>query len=361
MSEADSARLEGYARRREGDLVGAVPAFATAAEHYRRAGGSDAAVSGLVDVLCDAADVLARLGDAQAVARAGEAVEVLRSRAMLGEGTVPTPQAARALLTLGTAELQAGDPAATRDLGAAVETARRLTTALPTDPNRALLAHALNHQSSAARVAGQLDDAATAAGEAVDLRRELAATDPDRFAGPLGSALNNLAAVQGDQQNLAAAAASAEEACRVLDPLVEAGDLGAAPNLAAAQNNAAAFLGDLGELEMAAAFGTMAVEGYRQLAGRYPAPAFVPELARALVMLATCVVNLDQIEAATDLCYSATALLVEQADLLALPDLAFLADSTQHYLVFAQMSDAKLDEELLEAARSAIAEAGRHA
>jgi tetratricopeptide (TPR) repeat protein len=351
VSEADSARLEGYARRHEGDLAAAAAAFTRAAQLYRQRDEDD----DLVEVLCDAVEMLMQLGDPQATARAQEAVDVLHDNAMLGEGAVPSQQAVRALLALGTAELRTGDPAAGEALDAAVEMARRLLAALPTDVNRARLATALNQQSVAARFAGRLDDAVAAASEAVEIHRELAAADPGRFAAPLGSALNNLAGAQGMRQDLEAAAASAEEACRVLDPLVEAGDLAAAPNLAAAQNNAAAFLGDLGELELAVAFGNEAIEGYQRLAHRHAPPAFRPELAKSLVMLATCVVNLDQPEAATGLCHSATAVLVEHADLLSPPDLAFLTDSVQHYLAFAQMSDADLDAPLLEAARSALA------
>ena len=351
MSDADSARLDGYARRHAGDLAGAASAFVTAAGLYRQRGEAD----DLVEVLCDAVEVLTALGDPQATARAQEAVDVLHDRAMLGEGAVPSQQAVRALLALGTAQLRTGDPAAGEALDAAVEAARSLAAALPTDINRARLATALNQLSVAARYAGRLDDAVAAASEAVEIHRELAAADPGHFAAALGSALNNLAGAQGMRQDLDAAAASAEEACRVLDPLVEAGDLAAAPNLAAAQNNAANFLGDLGQLELAVAFGNEAIEGYQRLAQRHAPPAFRPELAKSLVMLATCVVNLDQPEAATALCHSATAVLVEHADLLSPPDLAFLADSAQHYLAFARMIDADVDAPLLEAARSALA------
>jgi tetratricopeptide (TPR) repeat protein len=341
---------DGRDLRRQGDLAGAAAAFAAATESYRGRGD----VEGLVESLCDLAETLNMLGDPRrAAARAEEAVEALRRNAMLGEGAVPNPLAARALLALGTSEINAGD-AATGNLDAAVETSRCVAAALPTAANRALLAIALNSRSAQARAVGRPDDAVAAAGEAVAIRRELSATDPRQFEGPLGSSLNNLAAAQSAQGDMAAAASSAMEASSVLRGCAEAGDRAAAVNLAAAESNAAAFLGDLGELELAVQFGTRAVEGYQQLVREQPPPAFVPELAKALIVLATCLAGQDRFEQAAGLCRAATAVLVEHAGLLPAPARMLIPSAMQHYTTFAGLGGTDVDRDLLAAAGEAL-------
>jgi hypothetical protein len=359
MTDADSTRLEGYARRREGDLAGAAALFASAADQYRQAGESDDALTGLVDALCDKSEVLTGLGDPQsAAASAGEAVGVLRTRDMLGEGSVPSPQAARALLLLAMAELRVGDVAARDDMTAAVDMARRLTMALPTGENRAMLAMALNQQSTVALASGLPDDAAAAATEAVEIRRDLDESDPERFAGSLGSALNSLAAVQYEQQNIPAAAASAAEACSVLARAVEGGDMSAAGNLAAAKSNAAAFVGDLpDQLDLAVKFGVSAVEDYQRLVAANQPPAFVPEMAKAMLVLATCVAGQDRFDVAADLCRSAIVALLEHADKLSLPDLLNIPTFVQHYQAFAELGGTEVDPDLLAAANRAVSAA----
>lgn len=359
MTDADSTRLEGHARRREGDLAGAAASFASAAEQYRQAGESDSALSGLVDALCDQAEVLTGLGDPQsAAASAGEAVGVLRTRDMVGEGAVPSPQAARALLLLAMAELRVGDVAARDDMTAAVDMARRLTMALPTDENRARLAMALNQQSTVWLASGLPDDASAAATEAVEIRRDLDKADPERFAGSLGSALNSLAAVQYEQQNIPAAAESAAEACSVLARAVEGGDMSAAANLAAAKSNAAAFIGDLpDQLDLAVKFGVSAVEDYQRLVAANHPPAFVPEMSQAMLVLATCVAGQERFDVAANLCGSAIVALVERADKLPLPALLNVATFVQHYQEFARLSGTEVDRDLLDAADRAVSAA----
>jgi tetratricopeptide (TPR) repeat protein len=344
--------IDGHALRRQGDLTGAVTAFAAAADTHR----SRDDLGPLVDALCDSADTLILLGDPRAAAgRATEAVDVLRRQAMLGAGAVPSPQAARALLVLGTAEFRAGD-AATGNLDAAVEMARRVTTALPTDPNQDLLAMALNHQSMLAQAAGRLDDAAAAAGETVAIRRKLAANDPTRFDASLASSLNTLAAAQGNQGDLPAATSSAMEACRVLRRLMEAGDRRAAINLAASESNAAVNLAQLvDELDLAVQFATSAVEGYLRLTHDHPPPAFVAELAKAMVVLAKCLGGQHDFDAAAQLCATAIRVLVDDAGLLPVHARVFIATAVEHCRTFAALSGAEVDPDLLAAASDALA------
>ena len=355
MTDPQALRSEGCSRRDNGDLVGAADAFAAAAERYVEDGDSDSDLRGLVDVLCDWSEVLTLLGDPHTAAeKAAEAVAVLESRAMIGEHAVPTPEAARALLVFGSTELRSGEPNASVHIDAAVDIAKRLSVSLPTAQTRSFLAVALNQQSAAARRAGRVDDALGAATESVDIRRELAGSDPSQHAKALGSSLNNLAAVQAERQDMLAAAQSAVEACRVLGEVVDGGDLEAAPNLAAAQSNAAAFLGDLAELDLALQFGAEAVKGYQALTARYPPPAFVPELARAMLVLATCVAGQDRFEIAADLCHSALAVLLTNADRLASADRAVVPEILAHYQVFATTSGQALDADLVDAAVSAL-------
>ena len=188
----------------------------------------------LAGVLCEWAETLTRLGDPLVgAARASEAVELLRTAAMIGDRAVANPEAARALLVLGTAELHGGD--AGRRGAAAADMARRAATALPTEANRALLATTLNHRSTQAQILGDLAEAVSCAEEAVNVRRELAAGAPGRFELQLASSLNNLGGAQYESGDTLAAAASVTEACDVLRRLFDAGDASALPTLAASE------------------------------------------------------------------------------------------------------------------------------
>jgi hypothetical protein len=355
MTDADAARLEGFTRRRSGDLAGAAAAFAAAADQYRREGQSDAALDGLVGALCDCGDTLAGLGDWQgAAARASEAVDVLSRRAMLGEGAVPSPQAARALLVKGTAELRIGAADATQDIDAAVEMARRVALALPTDRNRALLATALHEGAVLARAAERPDDAVASAAESATIWRDLAASGEERFAQPLAAALSTLAIEQAAHGDDEAAVESALAACGVLRPLADAGDVNAAAKLAAAETTAAKLVGDLASLDLAERIGLSAVRRYEWLTGRHRPPAFVPELAHARFILATCVAGLGAFETAASLCHDALAVLVEHAGMLPAADLFPAAEIMGHYQVFAAECGAEMDQALIDAAGEAL-------
>ena len=345
-----SAAQRALELRRDGDLAGAVAAFAVAADEAR---GDDPRV--LAGVLCEWAETLTRLGDPLAgAARASEAVELLRTAAMIGDRAVANPEAARALLVLGTAELHGGD-AGTGRLAAAADMARRAATALPTEANRALLATTLNHRSTQAQILGDLAEAVSCAEEAVNVRRELAAGAPSRFELQLASSLNNLGGAQYESGDTLAAAASVTEACDVLRRLFDAGDASALPTLAASESNAAAILGDVPDLDRAVRLGAQAVEHYEQLTAALPAPAFVVELAKARVVLATCVAGDDRFDLAARLSYAATVVLVEHAEHLAPPGVVFIETALRHYMAFVALSGEEADHDLVSAAGRALA------
>ena len=345
MSDAASTALN---LRRAGDLAGALAAFETAANDLR---GKDPQT--LIRVLCSWAETLSLVGHyAAAIERANEAVELLRANAMLGPGAMPSADAARVLLVLGTAESHSGN-LATEHLAAAVEMARRAAEALPLDENRYLLSVALNHRSGQARATGDLEGAVKASSEAVTVRRELAAHDPSQL-GSLASALNNLSAAQNELGDIPVAAASVTEACDILRGLLDDGNMGVLPTLAAAESNAAAIVGDLPDLDRAIALGVRAVEHYEQLAASLPAPAFLGERARSRLVLATCLAGDERYDAAAGLCHAATALLVQNAERLAIPDRMFIHEALRHYLEFAARAGVAVDDELVTAANQTL-------
>jgi hypothetical protein len=145
------------------------------------------------------------------------------------------------------------------------------------------------------------------------------------------------------------------EACQVLESAVEAGNQDVTINLAAAQYNAAAILGDLGELEAAVRFGGSAVESYQRLVETNSPPSFVPELSKALVVLATCLAGQYRFDLAADLCRAALAALLEVAEVLPPGVLIqLIPNAAQHYVALADEAGIEVDIDVLGAANAQL-------
>ena len=128
---------------------------------------------------------------------------------------------------------------------------------------------------------GKLEEALTAIEEAVAIRRELAASQPDAFRPGLALSLNNLSGRLGDLGRREEALAAIKEAVELYRELAVLHLDAFRPHLASSLNNLAVYLGDLGRREEALAAVKEAAELYRKLAALRP-DAFRPDLAMAL-------------------------------------------------------------------------------
>jgi tetratricopeptide (TPR) repeat protein len=133
-----------------------------------------------------------------------------------------------------------------------VEQARHLVTALDdTEVTYSLLAMSLNNLANRLSDLGHREEALTAAQEAVQLRRQLAAARPDAFLPDLAMSLNNLANRLSDLGHREEALTAAQEAVQLRRQLAVARPDAFLPDLAMSLNNLANRLSDLGRREEA--------------------------------------------------------------------------------------------------------------
>jgi len=164
--------------------------------------------------------------------------------------------------------------------GEAVEIRRRLAADRP-DAFLPNLAMSLNNLGNRLSDLGRREEALAAAGGAVEIRRCLAADRPDAFLPVLAASLNNLGNCLNDLGRREEALAAAGEAVEIYRRLAADGLDAFLPDLAMSLNNLGAFLSVLGRREEALAAAGEAVEIYRRLAADRP-DAFLPDLAASL-------------------------------------------------------------------------------
>ena len=184
------------------------------------------------------------------------------------------------------------------------------------------LAGSLNALSNRLADLGRREDALAAAQEAVTIRRQLAAANPDAFEPDLASSLNNLAHRLADLGRPEDALAAVEQAVIIRRQLAAANPDASLPDLASSLNNLALRLADLGRPEDALAAAQEAVAIRRQLAAANP-DAFRPDLASSLNNLALRLAEVGRPEDALAAAQEAVAIRRELA--AASPD-AFLPD-----------------------------------
>ena len=167
----------------------------------------------------------------------------------------------------------------------AVEIRRELAAENP-ETFRPNLASSLNNLAIRLSEMGDRGGALALAREAAEIRRELAAKNPDAFRPDLAGSLNNLAnhlSEMGDRQG---ALVPAGEAVDIRRELAAKNPDAFLPNLAGSLNNLANHLSAIGNREGALAPAGEAVDIYRELAAENP-DAFRPNLAMSLNNLAT--------------------------------------------------------------------------
>ncbi len=161
----------------------------------------------------------------------------------------------------------------------------------------AILAGSLNNLATRLSDLGQREQALKVAQEAVDIRRELAATRPDAFRPDLAGSLNNLANQLSDLGQREQALEAAQEAVELYRELAATRPDAFRPDLAMSLNNLAGRLSDLGQREQALKAAQEAVDIRRELAATRP-DAFRPYLARSLSVMADCLENVGRDEEA---------------------------------------------------------------
>ncbi len=215
----------------------------------------------------------------------------------------------------------------------------------------ALTAFHLNNLGVRLGALGRREEALAAAGEAVNIRRELAAARPDAFRPNLAASLNNLANMLSDLGRREEALAAAGEASNVYRELAAARPDAFRPDLAASLNNLANRLSDLGRREEALSAAGEASNVYRELAAARP-DAFRPDLAASLNNLANRLSDLGRREEALSAAGEASNVYRELA--AARPD-SFRPDLAASLNNLANMlSDLGRREEALAAAGEAV-------
>ena len=174
----------------------------------------------------------------------------------------------------------------------AVEIRRQLAAAQP-DAFLPDLAMSLNNLANLLSDVGQRSDALAAIREAVEIRRQLAAAQPDAFLPDLAMSLNNLANRLSDVGQRGEALAAIREAVEIRRQLAAAQPDAFLPDLATSLNNLANLLSDVGQRDDALAAIREAVDIYRRLAAAQP-DAFLPDLATSLNNLANMLSEVGQ-------------------------------------------------------------------
>ncbi|WP_019927174.1 tetratricopeptide repeat protein [Nocardia sp. BMG111209] len=159
---------------------------------------------------------------------------------------------------------------------------RRISNPTPEDQSR--LATGMNNLAVRLGDLGRREDALAAAVEAVEIRRRLAATDPDTYLPDLAMSVHNLA-VRLNYLGRREEALIAVEAVEIWRRLAAADPDAYLPDLAAGVNNLAVYLGGLGRREEALATAAEAVEIRRRLAATDP-DTYLPDLAMSVHNLA---------------------------------------------------------------------------
>ena len=164
--------------------------------------------------------------------------------------------------------------------GEAVEIRRRLAAARPGafEPD---LATSLNNISVGLSGLGRREEALAAAVEAVEIRRRLAAARPGAFEPDLAMSLSNLGMMLSDVGRREEALAATGGAVEIYRRLAAARPGAFEPRLATSLSNLSADLSGLGRREEALAAAGEAVEIRRRLAAARPG-AFEPDLATSL-------------------------------------------------------------------------------
>ncbi|MGW2287001.1 tetratricopeptide repeat protein, partial [Streptomyces phaeochromogenes] len=159
------------------------------------------------------------------------------------------------------------------------------------------LATSLNNLAIRLGDLGRRDEALTPIIEAVNIRRELAQTQPDAFLPHLAESLNNLSKRLSDLGRRNEALAAGTEAVEVYRELAQTQPAAHRPRLATSLNNLSSRLSDLGRREEALAPVTEAVNIRRELAQTQP-DAFLPDLAESLNNLSNRLSDLGRREEA---------------------------------------------------------------
>ena len=174
----------------------------------------------------------------------------------------------------------------------AVEIRRRLAAAQP-DAFLPNLAASLNNLANWLGDVGQRDEALAAIREAVEIYRRLAAAQPDAFRSRLATSLNNLANMLSAVGQRAEALAAIHQAAEIYRQLAAAQPDAFLPDLARSLNNLAKMLSEVGQRDEALAAIHEAAQVYRQLAAAQP-DAFLPDLAMSLNNLAATLSDVGQ-------------------------------------------------------------------
>ena len=213
------------------------------------------------------------------------------------------------------------------------------------------LATSLNNLATMLSEVGKREEALDVAREAVSLRRDLAVANPDAFTPDLAVSLNNLATMLSQVGKREEALEVAREALSLRRDPAAANPDAFTPDLAMSLNNLAATFSQVGKREEALEVAREAVSLYRDLVDANP-DAFTPGLATSLNNLANMLSEVGKREEALDVAREAVSLRRDLA--VANPD-AFTPDLAVSLNNLATMlSQVGKREEALEVAREAL-------
>ena len=239
-------------------------------------------------------------------------VDVLRPVAISSENEAPMAMLATALNNIGCRFRALGHPEAALAAAADAVDIRRELAATRPDRFRPNLAASLHNLANALGDLGQRERALAGAEEAESIYRELAAERPDAFRPDLANSLSNLSNRRSDLGQRERALAAAEEAESIYRELAAGRPDAFRPGLANSLSNLSNRRSDLGQRERALAAAEEAASIYRELAAARPG-AFRPDLARSLNNLAIWLSNLGQRERALTAAGEAEAIYRELA------------------------------------------------
>jgi tetratricopeptide (TPR) repeat protein len=240
----------------------------------------------------------------------------------------------------------------------AAELAQRLaayfykTAEADNDPVKwVIVAHLVRDLANRLSALGRHEEALTAAGEAVRLRRLLFDSHPDIFASSLALSLVTLSRRMSEVGDFEGALTAAEEAVAHCRGFAATSDDDVTPSLANSIGNLSSRLSDVGRHQAAMTTGEEAVRLYRRLAASEPEE-FNPELATSLNNLANRRFALGQREAAVTAAEEAVRLHRDAAGLK--PD-AFAPDlaNSLHNLAMLQ-SELRRDAQAIDAGQEAV-------
>jgi tetratricopeptide (TPR) repeat protein len=217
----------------------------------------------------------------------------------------------------------------------------------PTPDAQQRRARALNNLASRLSALGDREGALGPAQEAVEIRRALAAKNPDAFGPDLAASLNNLANCLSALGAREGALGPAQEAVNIRRALAAKNPDAFGSDLAASLNNLANCLSALGDREGALGAAQEAVEIRRALAAKSP-DAFGPDLAASLNNLANCLSALGDREGALGLAQEAIDALARSFMRHPRTVAPWMETMVQNYLKYCQDCDSEPDMALLE-------------